>query len=96
MLYMVIEHFRSGDPVPVYQRFRSRGRQVPHNVKYVASWVAADLTHCYQVMEAPNRENLQIWIDQWQDLVEFEVTEMVTSVDAASMVLDLGDRTDSN
>jgi hypothetical protein len=28
-LYMVIEHFRGGDPVPVYRRFRERGRMAP-------------------------------------------------------------------
>ena len=26
MLYMIIEHFRGGDPVPVYRRFRDEGR----------------------------------------------------------------------
>ena len=26
MQYLVIERFRNGDPAPVYQRFRERGR----------------------------------------------------------------------
>ena len=29
MLYMIIEHFREGDPVPVYRRFRDQGRMAP-------------------------------------------------------------------
>ena len=27
MLYMIVEHFRNQDPVPVYQRFRERELQ---------------------------------------------------------------------
>jgi hypothetical protein len=51
MLYMVVEHFRNGDPVPVYARFRARGRLAPAGLTYVTSWVTADLSRCYQVME---------------------------------------------
>lgn len=39
LLYMVVEHFRNGDPVPVYRRFRERGRLMPEGVNYVSSWV---------------------------------------------------------
>ena len=56
MLFMIIEHFRNGDPTPVYQRFRERGRLAPESLRYVASWVTDDLRHCYQVMECDNRE----------------------------------------
>lgn len=42
MLYMVIEHFRDGDAVPVYRRFRDHGRLAPEGLRYVASWVTAD------------------------------------------------------
>jgi hypothetical protein len=83
MLYMVIEHFK-GDPVPVYRRFRDRGRLAPDGLKYVNSWVTADLQRCYQVMECDDRRLLQEWIDQWKDLVDFEVVPVVTSAEAAS------------
>ncbi len=33
MMYMVIETFRKGDPVPVYRRFRDRGRLMPNGLK---------------------------------------------------------------
>ena len=55
MLYMIVEHFRNGDPKPVYARFRERGRLAPEGLKYVASWVTSDLKHCYQVMECEDR-----------------------------------------
>ncbi len=86
MLYMVIEHFHNGDPLPVYRRFHERGRLMPDGVRYVDSWVSQDLTTCYQVMEAPQRALLDRWIEAWQDLVAFEVIPIVTSAEARASV----------
>jgi len=86
MLYMLVEHFREGDPLPVYRRFRDRGRLAPEGLSYVSSWVTEDLRHCYQVMECADRALLDEWIARWADLVEFEVIPVVTSVEAAAAV----------
>ena len=50
-LYMVIEHFKNGDAVPVYRRFRDQGRLAPDGLSYVSSWIDDKMTLCYQVME---------------------------------------------
>ncbi len=84
MLYMVIENFRNGDPLPVYRRFRDRGRLAPEGLAYIASWVTDDRRRCYQVMECDDRALLDQWIAQWNDLVEFEVIPVMTSAAAAS------------
>ncbi|MBC7448597.1 MAG: DUF3303 family protein [Hymenobacteraceae bacterium] len=86
MHFLVIEHFRNGDPAPVYHRFRARGRLAPPGLTYVTSWVTTDLTRCYQVMEGADRALLDEWIAQWQDLVEFEVIEVISSAAAAARV----------
>jgi uncharacterized protein DUF3303 len=86
MLFMVIERFRNADPVPVYRRFRERGRMAPDDVRYVNSWVTPDLTICYQVMDAPDRARLDEWLHRWQDLVDFEVIPVITSPDAQALV----------
>ena len=86
MLYMVVEHFRDGDPAPVYRRFRERGRMAPEGVRYVASWVTADLRRCFQVMECDDPSLLEQWMARWRDLVEFEVTPVMTSAEAAAAV----------
>jgi len=86
MLYMIIERFREGDPLPVYRRFSDQGRLAPEGLRYVASWVTSDLTTCYQVMESPDRALLDRWMSAWADLVEFEVVEIMTSEQAASRV----------
>lgn len=86
MLYMVIEHFEAGDPVPVYRRFDERGRQAPEGLDYIGSGVTSDLTRCYQVMETADRSLLDEWMAQWADLVRFDVIDVITSAEAAAMV----------
>jgi hypothetical protein len=79
MLYMVIERFKNGDAVPVYRRFRDRGRLAPEGLSYVDSWVDAELTQCFQLMECEDETLLRQWIAQWSDLVDFEVVRVVPS-----------------
>jgi hypothetical protein len=86
MLYMVIEHFRNDDPVPVYRRFRDRGRLAPEGLHYVSSWVDEDLARCFQLMETAERRLLDEWMAHWSDLVNFEVYPVVTSQQAADAV----------
>lgn len=86
MLYLIVEHFRNGDPLPVYRRFRDRGRLAPEGLRYLASWVTGDLRRCYQVMECEDRVLLTGWMASWEDLVEFEVIPVVTSAQAAAAV----------
>lgn len=85
-LYMVLERFRNGDAVPVYRRFRERGRLAPEGLHYVSSWVTSDLSTCYQVMETADRALLEEWMNRWRDLVDFEVHAVITSQEAAQRV----------
>jgi hypothetical protein len=80
---MVIETFRGGDPVPVYRRFRDRGRLAPDGLRYVDSWINEAIGRCYQVMETDDRALLDAWIANWVDIVEFEVVPVITSAEAA-------------
>ena len=86
MHFMVIERFRNRDPVPVYRRFRDRGRMAPEGVRYVGSWITPDLTLCYQVMDCDDRSGLDAWIAKWDDIVDFEVIPVITSPEAAAQV----------
>jgi hypothetical protein len=86
MLYMIVEHFRGGDPLPVYRRFRDRGRLAPDGLRYVSSWVTDDLRQCWQVMDCDDETLLRQWIAAWEDIVDFEVFPVVTSADAAAAV----------
>lgn len=86
VLYMVIENFRGGDAVPVYRRFRDKGRLAPDGLTYVVSWVTTDLRRCFQIMECDDPSLLTQWMARWDDLTEFEVIPVVTSAQAAAAV----------
>ena len=81
MQYLVIENFRHRDPVPVYRRFRERGRLAPEGLQYVGSWITEDLARCYHVMECADRRLLDEWLSNWHDLVEFEVMPVLSSAE---------------
>lgn len=82
MLFMIIEHFRDGDALAVYRRFRDEGRGAPDGLTYVDSWVDAGLERCFQLMETDDVGLLQQWVAFWADLVEFEIVPVTVSKDA--------------
>lgn len=86
MLYLIIEHFKDGDAAPVYRRFRDRGRMTPEGLDYVSSWVDTRLERCFQVMETSDRRLIDEWIDNWSDLVDFEVIPVMSSDEAVRAV----------
>ena len=86
MLFMVIESFRDGDPIPVYRRFRDRGRLMPEGVEYGGSWVTEDLRRCFQIVECDDRRLLDQWMTHWNDVTDFEVIPVVTSAEASAAV----------
>ena len=86
MLYLVIEDFRDGDPIPVYRRFRDRGRLMPAGIEYRGSWVTQDLRRCFQIMECEDRRLLDQWMANWDDITDFEVVPVVTSAEALAAV----------
>lgn len=89
MLYMVVERFRNQDAVPVYRRFRDRGRLAPEGLRYVSSWVDEAFERCFQLMETEDPRLLDEWIANWEDLVEFDVYPVMSSAMAAEIVAPL-------
>jgi hypothetical protein len=86
MLFMIIEHFRPGRAPDVYRRFRDRGRMAPAEVRYISSWVDLGFRRCYQVTEADSEALVREWTANWDDLIDFEVIPVRTSVEAAAAI----------
>ena len=84
MLFMVIEHFKNRDAAAVYRRFRDRGRMAPEGLKYIDSWVEPNFDRCFQLMETDNPQLFEQWTTEWDDLVEFEIVEVITSKEAVA------------
>jgi hypothetical protein len=76
---MVVEKFKNGDARAIYGRIREQGRMLPDGLKYVDSWVEANLQRCFQLMECEDSRLLQEWVSRWQDLVDFEIVPIVPS-----------------
>lgn len=85
-LYMVVEHFKNNDAVPVYRRFRDRGRMTPEGLEYVSSWVDQKLERCYQLMETEDPALFDRWIANWSDIADFEIYPVLTSQEAAEKI----------
>jgi len=86
MHFMVIEHFRPGRAPDIYRRFKERGRMMPADVTYVASWVDLEFGRCFQVMEAESEARLREWTVNWDDLADFEIVPVRTSAEAAAAI----------
>lgn len=83
MLFMVIETFRDQNAKAVYRRFRDKGRMTPEGLKFVSSWVSADLDRCFQVMETDDVTQLQSWVAEWSDLAAFEIVPITPGKETA-------------
>jgi hypothetical protein len=86
MLFMVIERFKNRDAAPVYKRFEEGGRMMPDGLRYIDSWVETNFDRCFQLMEADDPALFQDWIDNWKDLVDFEVLPVVSSAEAKNLM----------
>ena len=84
MQFMVIEEFRNQDAKAVYRRLREKGRMMPDGLRFVSSFVAADLGRCFQLMECDDVSLLQRWIAEWSDLMGFEVVPVIPGKETAA------------
>ena len=86
MLYMVIEHFKEGAVGEIYRRFREKGRMMPGGLEYVSSWIDLDFKVCYQLMQTEQIALFDRWIENWSDLMEFEIVRVRTSAEAVEVM----------
>jgi hypothetical protein len=83
MLFMVIEDFRNRDRKAIYRRFRDNGRMAPDGLQFVNSWMSADMSRCFQLMETDDVTLFQKWVAEWCDIGEFEIVPVVTGKETA-------------
>lgn len=86
MLFMVIEHFDQARVKDIYRRFHEHGRMAPEGLTYVDSWISADLSRCFQIMQCDDVALLQEWVLEWADLARFEIVPLASSKATAAAV----------
>ena len=74
--YMLIETFFENCLEKAYERFHEKGRMLPEGLHYLDSWLTKDGSRCFQLMETDKYELLQMWMKNWNDLVDFEIVEI--------------------
>lgn len=79
MFFLVIENFKNRDPKPIRERFLSEGRMMPVDLVYHSSWIDPVNARCFQVMETGDAEFLRQWMNNWADLIDFEVVPVMPS-----------------
>lgn len=84
MLFMVVEKFRNQDARTIYSRLRDKGRMLPDGLTFVSSFVSADVSRCFQLMECDDVTKLQRWVAEWSDLMECEIVPVVAGKDTAA------------
>ena len=93
MLFMVIEHFKNNDMVPVYRQLRDGSRLLPDGLKYIDSWVEPNFSRCFQLMECDDLRLFQQWVLEWQGFgVNIEVIPVVSSAETQAVVVPYLDR----
>ena len=74
--YMVIETFHEGALEAIYERLHTKGRGLPDGLHFIESWLAADGSCCFQIMETADPATFEAWTPYWSDLVDFEIVEL--------------------
>ncbi len=82
MKYMIVERYKNGDAKSVYKRFFEKGRMAPDGLIYVESWVDEKMQMCFQIMECQDIVLLNEWMNNWRDLVDFEIVPIISSAEA--------------
>ncbi len=86
MLYMVIERFKEDAAPAIYRRFCEKGRMMPEGLNYISSWIDVDLKMCWQVMETDDFTLFDRWVENWSDLMDFEIVPVRTSAEVRKMM----------
>jgi hypothetical protein len=86
VLFMVVERFAPGRARDIYRRVREEGRMLPDGLRYVDSWVRADLRGCFQLMECDDVALLQEWVARWGELGDFRIVPVAPSPATADVM----------
>ncbi len=46
---------------------------LPEGLHYIDSWLSADRSKCFQLMETDDIALFDEWIVNWNDLIDFEI-----------------------
>ena len=87
MLFMVIEHFKDNDMVPIYRQVRDGSRMLPTGLRYIDSWVEPNFSRCFQLMECDDARLFQQRGLEWRGFdTTIDIVPVVCSKETQAVV----------
>jgi len=59
---------------------------MPSGLEYVSSWVDLNFEVCYQLMQTEDVSLFDRWVEDWSDLMEFEIVPVRSSAEAMEIM----------
>lgn len=84
---MIVERFKKDRIKELYDRFDKEGRLLPDGVIYIDSWIDENVETCFQLMESESLDLIHEWIEKWNNLADFEIVPVISSVEAKRKAL---------
>jgi hypothetical protein len=81
MLFLVTWNISCGNRDATNARFKKTGGPPPAGVKMIGRWHSAAGARGAVIAEADDAVALAKWIQQWSDLIQFEITPVVDDAD---------------
>ncbi len=78
MIYHIAFDYLPDSRIDVHERFKQTGAPPPQGVKMVGRWHAAEGNRGWFIAEADDADAIARWLQEWTDLITFEVTPVLT------------------
>ena len=78
MLFHASYTYSTEDRDAVHERFKQTGGAPPNGVAMVGRWHSAEGNCGFLVAETDDATALSRWLQEWTDLITFEVTPVLT------------------
>jgi len=86
MLFVVTWEIPSSNRDAVSERFMKTGGPPPEGVKMIGRWHTLGTGEGTLVCESGDPDAIANWIQQWSDLMKFQITPVIDDEGAAKMI----------
>ena len=86
MIFHTTYRIKSENRSSAEERFKKTGGAPPEGVKLLGRWHDASGLHGFMLSEASSAVDIAQWCREWTDIMEFEVTPVVSDEELASIL----------